>query len=416
MATVRQRVSDLALDLSREAEFIHPLAPQRSLLHRVVGELERIVRDEQADAPRPANRIGCRWCGHIQAVHYGGACAGRRWMRSGPVRTSPGDATQPLPDTSIPCLCDRFEAPELVGESAPLPASQQYLNEVADRIIEMNGACSHPWLVAVAKELKRLCESRSPDGDGRQVVGAGRALHGSGGNIKAQDVLPAEPCRVRATEAGVQSADRTPSEDGKPTNGRPAGSEPADSRSLPASSPAPTETQDELEAAAADLLIQLSFLVPIGTDLGKTIGPALGRYKHAIEERAKAQRLTEQIGVLDRAGAYQALELRKAYEELAQLKAQAASSPAVEALVRPPRVDVSRCPDSPHRLILQFNDGPKYDLLVHQALSLIESLSAMTNACVPSLYEMELGVAERKRRSDELEAVLRRPSPEPQEP
>lgn len=36
-----------------------------------------------------------------------------------------------------------------------VPASDLYLDEVADRIIEMHGACSHDWLVGVAHELKR---------------------------------------------------------------------------------------------------------------------------------------------------------------------------------------------------------------------------------------------------------------------
>ena len=48
---------------------------------------------------------------------------------------------------------------------------------------------------------------------------------------------------------------------------------------------APLVEQDAVENAAAQLLIELAFLLPTGTDVRAVVGPRLTAYKEAIEKR-----------------------------------------------------------------------------------------------------------------------------------
>ena len=41
-------------------------------------------------------------------------------------------------------------------------AYRPYLHDVADRIIEMDGACAHNWLVGVARQIKALLAAPAP--------------------------------------------------------------------------------------------------------------------------------------------------------------------------------------------------------------------------------------------------------------
>ena len=50
-----------------------------------------------------------------------------------------------------------------------------------------------------------------------------------------------------------------------------------------------TPEDNAVEDAAAQLLIELAFLVPIRTDLRKVIGPKLIAYRDAIEKRLETR-------------------------------------------------------------------------------------------------------------------------------
>jgi hypothetical protein len=66
-------------------------------------------------------------------------------------------------EAAVQRVLARFQA---APASPPLEAS--YLNEVSDRIIEMDGACSHEWLCAVARTIKAAL--RAAPGAGREQV------------------------------------------------------------------------------------------------------------------------------------------------------------------------------------------------------------------------------------------------------
>ncbi len=166
-------------------------------------------------------------------------------LRQSPAATG-GAAPPPVSPASVPACsgCQRGLPVVLVDEDGTFM-------DVSGRPGTPSHAVSDAWWPCTRYELKaggaagrspsdpqELNESRGGVGDPRQATGAGRrrehrsdGMRPGGDNV--QDVLPAEPCRVRATEAAVQSADRTRREDGKPVDGRPAGSTPADS--LPSS-------------------------------------------------------------------------------------------------------------------------------------------------------------------------------------
>jgi hypothetical protein len=75
--------------------------------------------------------------------------------------------------------------------------------------------------------------------------------------------------------------------------------------------------QEAVDAAAAQLLIELAFLVPKGTDLNTAIGSKLTAYKHAIEARQSALLASRQEEIERvKAGLIESVKLQSHYAEL----------------------------------------------------------------------------------------------------